>query len=75
MRHPMVEASTTYRCGGCGQLLPFDVHVRVPTACLRRCEGRCAWTAVGPTEPAVRAAASLDGPLGPDGLPEMEETA
>ena len=71
----MVRASTTYRCRSCTQLLPFDAAVRVPPACLRRCEGRCDWVEVGPTDPAVRTAASLDGPLGEDGLPVADETA
>lgn len=65
----MIEPDTTYRCHGCGQLLPFDDAISVPDACLRRCQGRCDWHAVGPTTPAVRAVASLDGALGPDGLP------
>jgi hypothetical protein len=65
----VVEANTTYRCAHCTQLLPFDAHLRVPDACLRRCQGGCDWREVGPTDPAVRAAASLDGDLGPDGLP------
>jgi hypothetical protein len=65
----MVDPSTTYRCASCGQLLPFDEHVRVPTACLLRCEGRCDWTRVGPTDAAVRARACLGGELGVDGLP------
>ena len=65
----MVEPSTTYRCRSCGQLLPFDDHVRVPDACLRRCEGRCDWERIGPTTAAVRTAAALEGPVGADGLP------
>lgn len=70
----MVDADTTYRCLSCGQLLPFDAQVRVPPACLRRCQGRCDWELVGPTSAAVRARASIDGPLGTDGLP-MAATA
>lgn len=65
----MVDADTTYRCASCTQLLPFDSSVRVPPACLRRCEGRCDWHVVGPTTPVVRARASIDGPVGHDGLP------
>lgn len=65
----MIEPDTTYRCHGCGQLLPFDHEVRVPPACLRRCQGRCDWHRVGPTTPALWAAASLDGRIGADGLP------
>ncbi|MDP8977330.1 MAG: hypothetical protein M3N17_01895 [Actinomycetota bacterium] len=65
----MVVPATTYRCAGCGQLLPFDGDVRVPDACLRRCQGRCDWREIGPTHPAVRARAALEGPPGPDGLP------
>ena len=71
----MAEASTTYRCRSCTQLLPFDAHVRVPTACLRRCEGRCDWVVVGATDPGVRAAAMFDGPPGPDGLPVVDDSA
>jgi len=69
----MVEPDTTYRCAHCGQLLPFDAAVRVPSACLRRCEGGCDWHAVGPTDPSVRARAELDGPVGDDGLPDPDE--
>lgn len=65
----MIVASTTFRCHGCGQVLPFDHTGRVPDACLRRCQGRCDWHALGPTLPAVRARAATDGPPGPDGLP------
>ncbi len=65
----MVHASTTYRCQHCTQLLPFNEHTRVPEACLRRCQGGCDWREVGPTDPAVLARASLDGPVGKDGLP------
>lgn len=65
----MVTPATTYRCASCSQLLPFDDGPRVPDACLRRCQGRCDWRAVGPTDPVVRARAALDGPVGPDGLP------
>ncbi|MBA2528689.1 MAG: hypothetical protein H0V19_01785 [Euzebyales bacterium] len=68
----MVRASTTYRCRHCTQLLPFDALVRVPEACLRRCQGGCDWVEVGPTDPAVRSRASLDGPLGNDGLPAAD---
>ena len=64
-----IRASTTYRCRSCTQLLPFDATRRVPEACLRRCEGRCDWEPVGPTDPAVRLRAERDGPLGPEGLP------
>lgn len=64
-----ILASTTYRCRSCTQLLPFDATTRVPEACLRRCQGRCDWEAVGPTDPAVRARATREGPVGPDGLP------
>lgn len=71
----MVRANTTYRCAGCGQLLPFDASVRVPQACLRRCEGRCDWEEVGPTDPAVWARACMDGRLGPDGLPDIDDIA
>jgi hypothetical protein len=71
----MVAANTTYRCAGCSQLLPFDATVRVPEACLRRCQGRCDWEAVGPTDPAVRARASLDGEVGEDGLPVADGVA
>jgi len=65
----MVDADTTYRCASCTQLLPFDHTVRVPQACLRRCQGRCDWHVVGPTSRTVYARASVDGPLGDDGLP------
>jgi hypothetical protein len=68
----MVLPSTTYRCAHCTQLLPFDERVRVPDACLRRCEGQCDWEEVGPTDPEVRRHASADGELGPDGLPLTE---
>jgi hypothetical protein len=71
----MVAANTTYRCAHCTQLLPFDERVRVPDACLRRCQGSCDWHAVGPTDPAVRALASLEGELGPDGLPVADGAA
>jgi hypothetical protein len=71
----MVAPNTTYRCGHCTQLLPFNHLVRVPPACLRRCEGQCDWTAVGPTDPAVFARASLDGDLGEDGLPVADGAA
>lgn len=71
----MVEANTTYRCGHCRQLLPFDASVRVPAACLRRCRGGCDWHEIGPTDPAVRALASLDGEVGPDGLPARDDIA
>lgn len=71
----MVEASTTYRCGGCAQLLPFDERVRVPDACLRRCEGRCDWTPVGATDRATWVRCSVDGELGPDGIPVADDTA
>lgn len=71
----MVDADTTYRCDGCGQLLPFDSDVRVPTACLQRCQGQCDWIPIGPTTPAIRARASLSGAIGPDGLPAAEDTA
>lgn len=66
----MVAPNTTYRCAHCAQLLPFDERTRVPQACLRRCQGGCDWYEVGPTDPAVREAASRDGDLGPDGLPQ-----
>jgi hypothetical protein len=69
----VVDASTTYRCRSCGQLLPFNEHIRVPDACLRRCQGACDWVAVGPTDPTVRAAASVDGQVGADGLPLAAE--
>ncbi len=65
----MVEANTTYRCGCCGQLLPFNAHRRVPDACLRRCRSGCDWHPVGPTTAEVYEAASVDGPVGEDGLP------
>jgi hypothetical protein len=71
----MVDANTTYRCRHCTQLLPFDASVRVPQACLRRCEGQCDWEHVGPTDPVVSARASLDGELGPDGLPVVDDIA
>lgn len=71
----MVEANTTYRCAHCTQLLPFDERVRVPEACLRRCRGGCDWVRVGPTDPALRARASLDGELDKDGLPVVEGVA
>jgi hypothetical protein len=71
----MVAANTTYRCAHCTQLLPFDEVVRVPAACLRRCQGACDWEPIGPTDPAVRARASLDGPLGADGLPAVDDIA
>jgi hypothetical protein len=71
----MVRADTTYRCNGCGQLLPFDAAVRVPDACLRRCQGRCDWEPVGPTDPAVRVRAEQDGPSGSDGLPVADGAA
>ncbi|GEM_PF-2977473 len=71
----MVEANTTYRCHHCEQLLPFDHLVRVPSACLRRCQGGCDWHRVGPTDPAVRAHAALDAPVGPDGLPDPDEAS
>lgn len=70
----MIVASTTFRCDGCGQLLPFDRNGRVPDACLRRCQGRCDWHAVGPTDPDVRARAALDGPIGTNGLPPTPVT-
>jgi hypothetical protein len=65
----MARPSTTYRCNHCTQLLPFDEATRVPDACLRRCEGQCDWDEVGPTDPAVRRRAAVDGELGDDGLP------
>jgi hypothetical protein len=65
----MIVASTTFRCHGCGQLLPFDEAGQVPPACLRRCQGRCDWHAVGSTEPAIRERAAVDGEVGDDGLP------
>lgn len=65
----MIVASLTFRCRGCGQLLPFDGTGRVPEACLRRCRSRCDWHPTGPTDPAVRARAAADGPVGADGLP------
>ncbi|MFO8075255.1 MAG: hypothetical protein R6T85_03970, partial [Egibacteraceae bacterium] len=65
----VVEANTTYRCGCCGQLLPFDERQRVPDACLRRCRSGCDWHRVGPTTAEVYEAASVDGPVGEDGLP------
>jgi len=65
----VVEANTTYRCGCCGQLLPFDARRRVPDACLRRCRSGCDWHPVGPTTAEVYEAASVDGPVGEDGLP------
>lgn len=68
-----VRPSTTYRCRHCTQLLPFDEQRRVPDACLRRCQGGCDWEEVGPTEPAFRARAALDGPPGPDGLPDPDD--
>jgi hypothetical protein len=71
----MAEPNMTYRCRSCTQLLPFDGLVRVPLACLRRCQGRCDWEVVGPTDLAVRALASLDGPLDEDGLPVAEDSA
>lgn len=71
----MAEPNTTYRCRGCTQLLPFDTDVRVPSACLRRCQGQCDWVAIGQTDPTIRAAASIDGPLGDDGLPIAEDSA
>jgi hypothetical protein len=71
----MVEPNTTYRCRSCTQLLPFDSRVRVPDACLRRCQGACEWVLVGPTDPATRAAASLDGPVAADGLPATDRPA
>ena len=71
----MILPDTTYRCAGCGQLLPFDASVRVPTACLARCQGRCDWVLVGPTQAAVWTRASLPGPVGADGLPAAETSA
>jgi hypothetical protein len=65
-----VRPGVTYRCRACTQLLPFDATTRVPTACLRRCQGRCDWVEVGPTLPEVRKRAEREGPPGPDGLPE-----
>ncbi|QBI21612.1 hypothetical protein ER308_19940 [Egibacter rhizosphaerae] len=65
----MISPGHTYRCGHCGQLLPFDGDGRVPEACLRRCQGGCDWSHVGPTEPEVRRLAEHEGPPGPDGLP------
>lgn len=65
----MITPGHTYRCEHCTQLLPFDAHGRVPAACLRRCQGGCEWTWVGPTEPAVRARAEADGEVDADGLP------
>jgi hypothetical protein len=67
-----VQPGTTYRCRSCTQLLPFDAGTRVPEACLRRCRAACDWEPVGPTDPAVRARAEQDGPLGPDGLPRVQ---
>ncbi len=71
----MARANTTYRCHSCTQMLPFVERVRVPEACLRRCQGRCDWVEVGPTDPAIRIRASLDGPLDADGLPRAQRTA
>ncbi len=71
----MVAANTTYRCTHCTQLLPFDERVRVPEACLRRCQGGCDWREVGPTDPFVRMRASLDGDLDIDGLPVVDGVA
>lgn len=71
----MVDANTTYRCEHCTQLLPFNERVRVPDACLRRCAGMCDWRAVGPTDPATFARASLDGAVGSDGLPLADGAA
>lgn len=71
----MVAPNTTYRCRHCTQLLPFNALVRVPPACLRRCEGRCDWHEVGPTDPAVYARASMDGAVGADGLPAADGAA
>jgi hypothetical protein len=65
----MVEPDTTYRCRGCGQLLPFDAFCRVPAACLARCQGSCDWVRVASTDPSVRGRAEARGPVGPDGLP------
>jgi hypothetical protein len=65
----MIESCTTYRCRSCAQLLPFDAATRVPPACLRRCQGACDWEPVGPTDPAVRRRAAVEGPVGADGLP------
>jgi hypothetical protein len=69
----MVTPSTTYRCAHCTQLLPFDADIRVPDACLRRCEGQCDWEEIGPTDPEVRRRAAVDGALGDDGLPRVEQ--
>jgi hypothetical protein len=71
----MVAPNTTYRCHHCTQLLPFNELVRVPPACLRRCEGSCDWVAVGPTTPELIARASLDGEVGDDGLPASDGAA
>jgi hypothetical protein len=65
----MTYANWTYRCRHCTQLLPFGADGCVPAACLRRCEGGCDWLSVGPTDPAVRRRAEVDGPVGADGLP------
>jgi hypothetical protein len=49
----MVEADATYRCSGCGQLLPFDHECRVPDVCLQRCRGRCDWVRVADPDAAA----------------------
>lgn len=67
-----IRPGTTYRCRSCTQLLPFDDRPRVPDACLRRCEGRCDWEEVGPTDPETWRRAGFDGPLGPGGLPIVD---
>ncbi|MGH8899910.1 MAG: hypothetical protein ACRDZ4_23455 [Egibacteraceae bacterium] len=45
---------------------------QVSDSCQHRCQGRCDWEEVGPTTAALLAAAALEGPVGPDGLPRRE---
>lgn len=64
-----VQPLVTYRCEHCTQLLPFSERLRVPDACLRRCQGRCDWVEWGPTTDALLERAARTGSLGADGLP------
>lgn len=68
----MSHANRAYRCRSCEQLLPFDHHAQVSDACQHRCQGRCDWEEVGHTTAPLLAAAALEGPVGPDGLPRRD---
>lgn len=67
-----VQPLVTYRCSHCTQRVPFNERLRVPEACLRRCQGHCDWVEWGPTTPEILERAALEGPVGEDGLPRAE---